>query len=250
MRTLFLALALMQAPAIPDVHLPNPPTPPPPPPPTPGQVVTLKPGYQYVVTSTDDVAVLTSPTGVLSITNESGPIRISGLFSDGKGVRETRTYTDKRVYILEPSGTGTAELLIVRSLADRTKDLRQTIAIGDAPPTPPPAPNDPLVATLQAAFASDKVPTGVAASLAKVYRTVASTTANDPKVVTYQDLFNAVGSMQDPVFPARPTYPASHVAIANALLSALGTSGTAPIDRALTAKTFNAIASALDGVQK
>lgn len=100
-------------------------------------------GELYVVQGDGNQQLLASPTGLVAITEEAGPIKIRGVFVDGKTV-ETRTYTGKQVWIVErvlgPDGKlsrGTFELIKV------PKGTLERRVVGDAQP-PPPKPVDPI----------------------------------------------------------------------------------------------------------
>jgi hypothetical protein len=246
---IFLALilagpALAQKP--PDVILPNPPAPPVPTP-TPASSFLLKPGVLYVVPSTGPVGVTSSPLGLVSVTPVTGPITMWGVFSDSKdGKPELRAYKEPNVYIVTATNPGSCELLIFRS-TDVSTLIRQAITTGDpAPPDPTPV-VDPLTATFKAAMAQDNAPPTVAATLAAIYRTVASTTVNDPSVTTYAMLVGKASAMQDAKVPPL-TIQNLRVAISTELKARLGTSGQAAVDRTVAANAFNAIAKALEAI--
>lgn len=167
------------APAEPVIVFPPGPTPPTPPPVPTGSTVILPPGQLYVVTASVAVIPLTSPNGVVSFTNDAGPIRVSGIFYGGSGKRETRNYTAKSVVIVEASSSGATELLIVPVGVTAEKQIaRQVIQVGDIPPKPPEPPippSDPFLTTLQTAFASEPAATRLndAKQLAALYRAAA-----------------------------------------------------------------------------
>ncbi len=105
----------------------------------PGPIATLSAGDWFVVQSDEDVQLLASPPGVVSITAEAGPIRIRGKFADSKGV-ETRVYGKKQVFIVERlldenkvPVPGTVELLLV----PRGKVERRLVDDGSGPRPPP-----------------------------------------------------------------------------------------------------------------
>lgn len=239
----------------PEVNLPNPPAPLPPPAPTPGSSLFLKPGVSYVITSSSPVAVLASPLGVVSIDATTGPLRISGIFSDGKGARETRTYTQPNLYIVETTGAGgECDILVIRSLADRTGDIRQAITTS-APPPPPPPPNpvDPITQAMADALKADGQPASVAATLAKVYRSAALGVASSTDkiygpVTTYGTLFTILKPIQDAAVPPL-TIPHLRSVVGQQFASALGATQADPINRTLAANTFNGIAQKLEGVK-
>lgn len=143
----FSSLGLAQTPApvppkLPDVHFPNPPAPKPVPVPVgPGSAFQLKQGVQYVITSSAQIQVIASPAGVLTVSPDVGPLRISGVFSDGTGSRETRTYKQPFLYIVEATATGgTCELIAVSSLTDPAGVTRQAVTTDTPAPVPGPGP--------------------------------------------------------------------------------------------------------------
>jgi len=140
------SLAQCQAPPppkLPDIHFPNPPAPKPPnpPAPVPGSAFQLKPGVLYVVTSSAPVAMVASPSNVVSITAGQGPLQIFGTFSDGAGTPEFRTYKEPNLYIVTATAAGgSCELIGVRSLTDLSSVSRQAITTTVTPPDPGPGP--------------------------------------------------------------------------------------------------------------
>lgn len=109
----------------------------------PGPVDQLPPGKLYVIQSDEDVQLLASPPGLVSVTHDPGPIRINGEFVDGTK-RESRTYSKKNVFtverLLDDKGNplkGSVELLLV----PKGKIERRLVTDGTAP-QPPPKPKD------------------------------------------------------------------------------------------------------------
>lgn len=148
----FAGFAIGQAPAdpkvdpkdgiqFPSVVEPKPPNPP-------QQVTKLSLGQLYVITSPVPSFVLASPSNLVTITEEAGPLRIRGVFVDGNGKTETRTFTQKQVFIVEAAGTGTVELMAVVVGKTKASDvIRKTIdvdnGVGPRPPPDPPKPPTP-----------------------------------------------------------------------------------------------------------
>jgi hypothetical protein len=91
----------------------------------------------YVVQSDAEVQLLASPPGIVTVTEEVGPIRIRGRFVDGTGKTETRTYTKKQVFVIERVQSGNVELLMV------PKGAVERRLIADSDPIPPPKPKPP-----------------------------------------------------------------------------------------------------------
>ena len=136
-----LALLLLLS-ADPAVRLPSPPATPQPPPAPPGTVVKLTADLLYVIDSDVDCLVLSSPQGLVNVSHDAGPIRIRGVFVDGTGKSETRTYKGPHVFTVEPIGTGLVELLIVVPGTSAPEVIRRTIDanVGPRPPPDPPTP--------------------------------------------------------------------------------------------------------------
>lgn len=113
--------------------------------PNPTAITTLTADRLYVIDSDIPVIVLASPEGLVSVTEESGPIKIRGKFIDGTGKTETRTYKGKSVYSIEALATGRVELLIVPAGSTKTADvIRKTVDVdAGTGPIPPPKPPDP-----------------------------------------------------------------------------------------------------------
>jgi len=101
----------------------------------------------YVIDSDAPVIVLASPLGLVSITEEAGPIKIRSLFVDGTKA-ETRTYKGKQVFLIEAAATGTVELLVIpkSATASAADVIRKTLqvdqGIGPRPPPDPPKPTE------------------------------------------------------------------------------------------------------------
>lgn len=175
--TLFAAFAHAAPPTVPrsdgappppaPFKFPNAPAtdPAPVPQPVPGAALTLSGETVYVIPHDEPFLLFASPATLVTITRETGPIKIRGKFLDSKGKVETRTYTQKFLAIVEaaPGAKGRAELIAVPAgITDETKAERQAVDVdaGQGPqpppdegkkkevapppkPTPPPVPPDP-----------------------------------------------------------------------------------------------------------
>ena len=127
------------------IRLPSGPAKPVPPAPSPDAVQKLTADLLYVVEADVPVLVLTSPNGLVSVTEDAGPVRIRGRFVDDPTKTHTRTYKGKQVFVVEAAATGRVELLVVPAGAKSAADVvRRTIDVdaGQAP-QPPPVPPDP-----------------------------------------------------------------------------------------------------------
>ena len=127
------------------IRLPSGPVKPTPPAPSPDAAQKLTADLLFVVEADIPVLVLTSPNGLVSVTEDAGPVRIRGRFVDDPTKVHTRTYKGKQVFVVEAAATGRVELLVVPAGAKSAADVvRRTIDVdaGQAP-QPPPVPPDP-----------------------------------------------------------------------------------------------------------
>jgi len=136
--TLFLSVALSADPLpirLPELAVPTPM-------PRPASAVSkLASDEWYIVDSDVPVLVLASPEGVVSITEDAGPVKIRGKFADGAGKVESRTYKGKSVFTVEAVQTGRVEILIVPVGGDAKSVIRRTLDVSsNVGPRPPPDP--------------------------------------------------------------------------------------------------------------
>lgn len=98
----------------------------------------------FVIDGDAPFLVLASPAGLVSITEDAGPLTIRGRFADAPGKVETRRFRGKHVVTVEALATGRAELLVVPVGAAKASDvIRRTLDVdtGTAPaPDPKPKP--------------------------------------------------------------------------------------------------------------
>ena len=172
--------------------------------PGPDAVTRLTTDRLYVLDSDVPVIVLSSPPGLVALTDDVGPIKVRGQFADGTGKYETRTFTGKYVYTVEASKTGRVELIVVPVGAKTAGEvIRRVIDVvaGDSPQPPQPGPGPaptptpgPLFEAVQAAFGADGSPTKQAdkVALAAVYAAVAAQ-VKDPAIKTESDLAKVIG---------------------------------------------------------
>lgn len=261
MKYLALALLLIVPPSIAaadptpaPIIIPDGPTPPSPPPPTPSTTLKLSSDQLMVVRANIDVVVLTSPAGLVKVTKDAGPVKIKAKFSDGNGTYECKTFTDKWVYSLEATGSGTAELLVVNpadgSVVRRTLELN-----GPTPPPPPPLPpnpTDPLVAALQAAYAADADPQKAVklADLASLFGALIAVEKSTGTVTTLAQLNKEIHARTDAVAGAGGM-PALRKAIGVYLNTKLPTTDTAMTDAlwATASSAYADITKALGNVK-
>ncbi len=107
-------------------------------------VTELKEDSWFVIEADIPCIVLASRSGFVSVVPEKGPLRLRGKFVDGTGKIETRNYTAKNLWIIEPVAKGEVELLVVPNGAvDEQAVIRRTVVVGGVSPKPGPAPVDP-----------------------------------------------------------------------------------------------------------
>lgn len=97
----------------------------------------------FIIDSDLPLIVLSSPNGLLKVTEEAGPIRIRGVFVDGNGKVQTRNYKGKHVYTVEVADgrSGLAELIIVPvGVKAESEVIRRLIDANSGPQPPPPDP--------------------------------------------------------------------------------------------------------------
>ena len=127
--------------SLPDIRLPMSPPGPEPAPVEQQPISTLKADEWYVIESDAPLAVLSSPVGLVSVTEDAGPIRIKGKFADGNGRTETRSYAGPHVYSVEAVKSGTVELILIPvGFTDAAQIRRQTLTVSGLGPQPPPDP--------------------------------------------------------------------------------------------------------------
>ena len=173
--------------------------------PAPGAVAKITGDMLYVVETDNPMLLLASPQGIVSITQDAGPLRIRGLFIDGKGKTETRTYKAKFVFVVEAAATGRVELIAVPLTAKSESDVdRKTIDVetGQAPKPPPgPSPVDAFTAAVQTGYAMDGKPALDAVKLAAIYK-LSKKTVDDPALKTIQDVFSKMHAAAELVVPS------------------------------------------------
>ncbi len=119
--------------------------PPPAPQPIPGTVPRLNIEELYVLDCTENCFILVSPPGIVSVSQDAGPLRVRGKFVGGNGKYETKTFTGKMVFTVEAVGTGRVELLVVKEGAKSPADVFRQLLDANLGPLPPPVPPTPPV---------------------------------------------------------------------------------------------------------
>lgn len=106
------------------------------------QIDTLTEEQWYIIQSDSPLIVLSSPSGVVSVTGEVGPVRLRGKFAGGTGAVETRVFEMKHVYSISAVKPGTVELIVVPVGVDAESSiLRRSLVVSGSGPLPPPKPD-------------------------------------------------------------------------------------------------------------
>jgi hypothetical protein len=112
-----------------DIRLPSSPLPIMPP----DAVQNLSPEKLYVIDSDVPLNVIASPQGIVSISTDTGPVKVRAKFIEGEKL-ETRTFSGKFVYTIEVLNPGTVEIIIV---AQDNRVIRRTLKVGNPTPVVP-----------------------------------------------------------------------------------------------------------------
>lgn len=105
------------------------------------QIDTLTEEQWYIIQSDSPLIVLSSPSGVVSVVEEVGPVRLRGKFAGGTGAVETRVFEMKNVYSISAIKPGTVELIVVPVGVDvELSILRRSLVVSGTGPLPPPKP--------------------------------------------------------------------------------------------------------------
>lgn len=118
---------------------------PPAPKPVPGSVPVLSGDVIYVVSQEEPFLLFASPPGLVSVTRETGPLRIRAKFLDGSGKVETRTYAGKHIAIIEATGKGKVELIAVPAGATDEGAAQRMLIEANNGAQPPPKPDPEVI---------------------------------------------------------------------------------------------------------
>lgn len=101
----------------------------------------ITPDTIFVVQSNVPLIALQSPSGLLKISTETGPLRVRGKFADGDGKIETRNYSAKYLVFVDAEKPGQTELILVPHGVTKESDIvRQLLVVSGEGPRPPPGP--------------------------------------------------------------------------------------------------------------
>jgi hypothetical protein len=240
--------------------LPNPPSPPQPPV-NPTAPVVLAPGVLYVFDSDTDLNADAFPEGVLTVTKIAGPVSISGVFVDGTGDDELRTFSGKFVHVVKAakgSKGGLARLVVVPDTVGGWKArVVKQIQVGPVvPPVPipvdPPVPSDPLAAAVQAAYTAETDPAKSTqlALLTEVFTQGSTDIVMAPTVKTTADLFAKMLAVRKAVIPDTALTKVRAVVDAD-IIAVIGKT-VVPMDATMQAKAkaeFAKLGQILSGVR-
>jgi hypothetical protein len=106
------------------------------------QIDTLTEEQWYIIQADTPLIVLSSPSGIVSVAAEVGPVRLRGKFAGGTGAVETRVFDMKHVYSISAVKPGTVELIVVPVGVDAESSiLRRSLVVSGTGPLPPPKPD-------------------------------------------------------------------------------------------------------------
>ena len=112
-------------------------TPPAPQPVEPKPVTVLPEDCFFVIESEVQAIILHSPDGLLSVSEDQGPIKLRGKFAGGTGRVETKTFSGKYVYTIEGVKAGKAELILIPSgVVSSDQIVRLMLSVNGAQPPP------------------------------------------------------------------------------------------------------------------
>lgn len=126
---------------IPDGPAPAPPPVPPPPSPNTPQVIGAS--ELYVIRSDLPLIIMTLPEGLVTQTEDSGPVKVRSVFVGGSGKVETKVFVEKHVYFLEAAKSGSGHVIIYPEGAKTRKDVICRLIDCQLAPLPPPTPPEP-----------------------------------------------------------------------------------------------------------
>lgn len=253
-------VAPVKAPVADVIVLPVIDPPPAPTPPVPSAVTKLSADVFYIVSSNSPFIVLSSPAGIVTVTQDTGPLRIRGRFVENPGVVQTKDFPAKFLTSVNAVATGKCELLILPSGATGEGQIIRRcldVTVGPAPPPGPgPGPNPPIPGTFDRtvwdAYQADPDPAKVAhaAWAASVYKAAPDALA-DPAVTNYGQLLT---KLTNALHSPTSGMPAGSIKTVLAVIAAdetttFGTVGSAPIDKAKAAAAFAKYATALSNLK-
>lgn len=209
---LFVSPAVAQGPAairFPEVVAPVVPAP------APQAVSRLSANELFVIDADIPLLVFASPQGLVSITEEAGPLRIRAHFVGGSKI-QSKTFKGKYIYVIDAAKSGDVEIIVVPVSATKASDaIRKQLAVdaGEGP-RPPPKPIDPPDAFTQAVMnayatesSADRTKLTKYIALYTEMGNVMMDTKMRPNFKTAKDVFTTLGGARTKLLAdkARPT---------------------------------------------
>ena len=109
---------------------------------TPVTVTNLFDSEWYVIDGDVPFVVVASPTGIVTTSNDVGPVKLRGKFAGGNGANETRSFTGKQVTTVEAASKGVVELIVIPvGFANESEILRVSLNVNGPIKPPPPGPD-------------------------------------------------------------------------------------------------------------
>ena len=238
--------------------------------PTPQPVTKLLAGQSYIVSFDAPFLLVSTDDTVVKITQLKLPMGVFGPFVDQKpGDEDGRSYTTGTVYIVRPLATGSVTLIASTDLSGKSVVKRNLSVDMGTPPTPgpnpnPPTPEDPLTASIQAAYNLDAdadkatslgylklVYAGMSVSPMTNLKTNADALAWVKGIVQNQAIDPKTGK---PVGFLPPTTPGTQIlnvrkAIATDFITSMTAAPTAPLDTTKFMAEIGRIATSLSKVK-
>lgn len=100
----------------------------------------LTPAVLFVVDAKSPLVIVCSPKHLVTVSHEKGPIKVRGVFVDGTGKPETRTYAGPDVYIIDAAHAGKGEVIVLPVGASEPTDRIPIEVVDGTGPQPPPDP--------------------------------------------------------------------------------------------------------------
>lgn len=243
----------------PEVSQPPAPPLPLPPPPSPDTIPRLTADQVYVIDAKEPCFLIASPAGLVSVTQDAGPVKIRGRFLGGSGKYETKTFSGAAVFTVEAVSRGRVELIVVKVGAKGATDIvRRTVDVdaGTGPQPPPPGPTpdpfNPLATKFRAAYQTDRAANkGSPEYLPKLEAVLRDAARNVNKHAKLGDaLLHLVKDIQARAAIPAGYLPALRQAISDAMKTMLPTDGNTTMTFEIKAQcesVFGQIADALKG---
>lgn len=250
-------------PAKPPIRLPVvvQPLPIPPSPAPAGTPVPLTKDMSYVFDADVPCIVKANPPGLVTITQDAGPLKYKAHFADDPAKSQCRKFEGQYVYTVDAVGKGNVSLLVIPAGVKSDADIQSVaLAVDDgvaptppAPPVPPaPTPDSTFVAAVKAAYASEPASSKAvdAPRLAFLYDDMIRSIVTDPATKTWGDFLKGLVAQRKQMIADR--MPAVRKVIDGLFQSKFPTQPGAAFDdaaRKLATDVLTEAANALKGAQ-